>query len=102
MEKRLIIFLWACSIQVSAQQYTLSGQVRDEVSGELLGGVSVWDSLSGAGTFTNTYGFFSLTLPVKPQVIRFSYVGYEPFYFIPGADKTADIRLKRAAVHWTK
>lgn len=96
MGKRIFIFLWVCSIQASAQQFTLSGQVRDELSGELLGGVSVWDSLSGAGTLTNTYGFFSLTLSAKPQVIRFSYVGYRPLYFTPEKDQPLDIRLKRA------
>ena len=97
MRNFLWIFLWACGLQASAQQFTLSGQVRDLESGEQLGGVSVWDSLSGAGTFTNTYGFFSLTLAARPQVIRFSYVGYQPLYVKPG-DEPLDIRLKRATV----
>lgn len=93
------VFLWilllGCSAQVSAQQVTVSGRVYDMESGELLGGVSVWDSLSGAGTFTNTYGFFSLTLATRPQAIRFSYVGYQPQYIQPG-NEPMDIRLKRA------
>lgn len=97
MRKILGILFWSCSIQAAAQQFTVSGQVRDAGSGELLAGVSVWDSLSGAGTFTNAYGFFSLTLVAQPQKIKFSHVGYRPHYARPEKDKPLDIRLNRAA-----
>lgn len=98
MQRFLGIFLWFCSIGASAQQFTVSGQVRDESSGELLVGVSVSDSLSGTGTFTNTYGFFSLTFAAKPPVLKFSHVGYQPYYLQPEKDQPLDIRLKRTSL----
>jgi len=97
MTRFLSLLFLICSVRVSAQQLTVSGQVRDHDSGELLAGVSVWDSLSGAGTFTNAYGFFSLTLAAPPKRIKFSHVGYEPYYSEPEKDKPLDIRLKRSA-----
>ncbi|NML66906.1 TonB-dependent receptor [Hymenobacter sp. RP-2-7] len=42
---------------------TISGYVRDAASGESLPGVTVRHPASGLGTATNTYGFYSLTLP---------------------------------------
>lgn len=97
-----IIFLtWALcgAIFASGQKVTVSGQVRDQDSGELLNGAVVWDSLSASGSITNTYGFFSLTLTQRPKTLRFSYVGYQTYYLhmddeaLTGA---LDIRLKRA------
>ncbi len=64
-----------------AQQtrYTISGFVREAVSGESLIGVNIYLPDHKAGTVTNTYGFYSLTLPEADAVeITFSYVGYTP------------------------
>lgn len=57
-------------------KYTISGTVSDE-NGELLIGVNVYNSVKNAGTVTNEYGFYSLTLPEGPHEIAFSSVGYE-------------------------
>src|SRR5690606_27850706 len=78
-----IIFLtWALcgAIFASGQKVTVSGQVRDQDSGELLNGAVVWDSLSASCSITNSYGFFSLTLTQRPKTLRFSYVGYQTYY----------------------
>ncbi len=95
MRRFLLVFFWACSLHASAQQFTVSGQVRDRESGELLPGVSVADSISGSGTITNTYGFFSLTFARKVPVLKFSYAGYTPYYFQPENDQPLDIRLSK-------
>ncbi|MEJ7659651.1 MAG: carboxypeptidase-like regulatory domain-containing protein [Hymenobacter sp.] len=42
---------------------TISGYVRDQATGENLIGVAVVQTVTGLGTATNTYGFYSLTLP---------------------------------------
>jgi len=67
---------------VSAQQksrYTVSGFIREAGSGELLIGVNIYLSDHKTGTVTNTYGFYSLTLPASDSVtITASYVGYSP------------------------
>ncbi|MGI4741408.1 MAG: TonB-dependent receptor [Janthinobacterium lividum] len=59
---------------------TISGYVRDQATGENLIGVAVVQAGTGQGTATNTYGFYSLTLPTagldSVQLVA-SYVGYE-------------------------
>jgi len=61
-----------------AQKYTISGYISDEENGEKLIAANVLDQKSLAGTVTNTYGFFSLTLPKDSVTLSFSYIGYQP------------------------
>lgn len=63
----------------SAQnKYTVSGYVKDSRTGETLIGANVFlEHNTTVGTVTNTYGFFSLTLPEGPQRIVISYLGYQ-------------------------
>ncbi|GAA3939708.1 hypothetical protein GCM10022406_24760 [Hymenobacter algoricola] len=62
-----------------AAKFTVSGYVRDRATGETLIGVAVINPGSGQGTATNTYGFYSLTLPTAADSVRrlVSYLGYE-------------------------
>ena len=55
---------------------TLSGYLLDAESGEPLIGAAIQDSLSGKGTFSNAYGFYSLTLPAGVRKLKISYLGY--------------------------
>ncbi len=58
---------------------TISGYVRDQATGENLIGVAVVQAGTGQGTATNTYGFYSLTLPAAGlDSVRLvaNYVGY--------------------------
>lgn len=57
--------------------YTISGFVRDSASSESLISATLHDVLSGKGTLTNNYGFYSLTLPPGPVRLRTSFVGYK-------------------------
>jgi len=61
-----------------AQKYTISGRLSDAESGELLIAANVFDRISLKGAVTNTYGFYSLTLPKGKVELEFSYVGYQP------------------------
>ncbi|UYZ61524.1 TonB-dependent receptor [Hymenobacter weizhouensis] len=57
---------------------TISGYVRDAATGENLIGVAVVSPSTGQGTATNTYGFYSLTLPAQDSVrLLVSYLGFE-------------------------
>lgn len=58
------------------RNFTLSGHVKDE-NGETLINATVYDITSGAGTMTNAYGFFSITLPEGSHRLRCSYVGFD-------------------------
>jgi hypothetical protein len=56
---------------------TISGYVRDQQSREILIGVSIYVPSLKVGTVTNSYGFFSLTLPQGNHTAYISYVGYK-------------------------
>jgi CarboxypepD_reg-like domain/TonB-dependent Receptor Plug Domain len=63
---------------VFSQNFTLSGYVKDERSGETLIGVNVFNKDNKQqGAATNTYGFYSLTLQKGVYTIKFSYVGFQ-------------------------
>ena len=57
---------------------TVSGYVEDASSSERLPGAAVYAPDRDAGTTTNRYGFFSLTLPRGTHRLAFRYVGYQP------------------------
>ncbi|WP_299701880.1 carboxypeptidase-like regulatory domain-containing protein [uncultured Pontibacter sp.] len=61
-------------------KYTISGYVREKGSGESLIGVSVYLPGTSTGTTSNTYGFYSLTLPAQQDslTLLFSYIGFKP------------------------
>ncbi|MDQ3072663.1 MAG: TonB-dependent receptor [Bacteroidota bacterium] len=63
-----------------SQKYTISGYVSDAETGENLIGAVVYDMRSDEGIMTNSYGFFSLTLPSDSVLLAFSYIGYEQVY----------------------
>lgn len=64
------------SLPSSAQPVTLSGYVQDAESGERLIGASLIERNTGAGTVTNRYGFFSMSMPPGPADIHVSFIGY--------------------------
>jgi hypothetical protein len=59
-----------------AQNYTVSGFVKDAKNGEALIGVSVYKQGTTVGVSSNSYGFYSLTLPAGKHTLAFSYIGY--------------------------
>ncbi len=79
MKKRTsIFFLTFFSIVICAQSnYTLSGYIQDESSGENLIGVSIYEKESFKGTASNEYGFYSLTLPKGNYKIVYSFIGFK-------------------------
>ena len=73
----LLILLFSQVLILSAQNYTISGNITDATSGEDLIGVSVFIEGTTIGTIANTYGFYSLSIPKGEQKISFSFVGYK-------------------------
>ncbi len=59
-----------------AQKHTLSGTVKDKSTGETLIGAVVQTDDKTAGTATNEYGFYSLSLPAGEHTVKINYVGY--------------------------
>lgn len=89
------MYIWQ---PAKAADYTLSGYVFDEASGEALLGTVIYVKALGKGTTSNEYGFYSVTLPEGEHEIQFSYIGYEKqsikFSFKENTRK--NIRLKSA------
>ncbi|WP_396142321.1 carboxypeptidase-like regulatory domain-containing protein [Flavobacterium sp.] len=79
MKKQLlIVFLVLQSIlSVAQERVTLSGSVVDSNNNETVIGVLVEISELKISTFTNEYGFFSLTVPKGSYNLQVSTIGYE-------------------------
>lgn len=58
--------------------FTVSGYIKDETSGEQLSYANVYDKISGRGTITNNFGYFSLPLVEGKVELVSSYLGYNP------------------------
>lgn len=69
-------------------KFTLSGYLRDAENGEALIGAALYVEELHTGTITNTYGFYSLSLPQGNYKITFSYIGYQSI--------TKEINLNRS------
>ena len=78
--------------RLSAQEFTLSGFVRDAGNGEDLIGATIQLGESGSGTTTNAYGFFALSVPAGTSEIKVSYLGYETLR--KTIDVTADAKIE--------
>ncbi len=83
MIKRLgILFLFLLPLAAIAQsnqnKYTLSGYIKDSLSGETLIGATITVKGQSRGISSNQYGFYSITLLPGTYTLICSYVGYQP------------------------
>ena len=76
-------------------RFTISGYVTDDSNGETLLSATVAEVNSDRGAITNTYGFYSLTLPEGPVELRYSFSGFEAITlaFTLSADTTISMPL---------
>ena len=78
LPRKLYLFLFFFSILgFSQEKVTLSGVVSAANNNESLIGVSVYVYELNIGTYTNEYGFYSITLPKGTYNLRISYIGFE-------------------------
>ncbi len=78
-----LIFL-LLSINIFSQSptnYTISGYITEKGSKENLPGANIYIPKLKVGTTTNSYGFYSITLPADSIEIVISYTGYQSSYF---------------------
>jgi len=73
----LVIFSFKSNLLVSQEKFTLSGYVSDKNNGENIIGVNIYCTELKQGVTSNTYGFYSLTLPKGNYNISFSFIGYK-------------------------
>lgn len=79
--------------------YTISGYLTDQTSSEPLTGANIYEPKRGRGVATNTYGFYSLTLPAGSYQLRYSSLGYQTdtLALILTQDTTANLALAPVA-----
>jgi hypothetical protein len=95
LNKIYLLLLLLAALPLNAQT-TLSGYFTDEASGEPLLSANVIDLNTGQGALSNTYGFYSLTLPEADSArLRFSYIGYQSREFTVAlrGDQKLDVKL---------
>jgi hypothetical protein len=71
----LLIYFLISNISL-AQNYSIYGTVKDNTSGELLIGATIIIKEHNIGTVTNSYGFYSITLPEGEYILSYSFLGY--------------------------
>jgi len=100
-----ILSIFCFNHSVSSQDnspttYTISGYIEDAATGEKLIGANLYEPILQKGATSNTYGFYSLTLPADSVLIRVSYTGYEPRFlrFLLNEDKQFNVQLGEGAL----
>ncbi len=75
----LILAFFALTGVIRAQStYVLSGTITDTETGESLAGATVVvEGMPGTGAVSNSYGFYSLTLPAGKHRFSVRFIGYE-------------------------
>jgi len=73
-----LLFFLVCSITSYGQNYTVSGSVKDGSNGEdLFDAMVIVKNASNLGAKTNSYGFYSITLPAGEYVLIYRATGYD-------------------------
>ena len=60
----------------SQNRFTISGYVRDSLSGETLIGATVFVSGESNAIISNAYGYYSVTLPEGNYTLAVTFAGY--------------------------
>ena len=91
--------------QVQAQspisKASISGYLREKSSGEMLGNVVIAATPNASRTLSNSYGFYSITIPIgQPQWVYFRFPGFyaDSVYWTAKADTAVNIELSAIQV----
>lgn len=91
MKKVFTLLLLLPVLCFSQQKYTLSGYVSDAANGEELIGVNIVITDLKAGTGTNVYGYYSISLPPGSYQVEYQYIGYQNA--VRQVDLSGDVKL---------
>lgn len=97
---KLLLLICIAFTAVSAfgqKNTTISGTIKDDATGETLIGASVRiKELPQKGTATNSYGFYSITVPEGEYTLIYTYIGYETISKQMSVHKQMGIDIKLA------
>ena len=75
----LLLHLSIAGYAQKKEKYTISGEVRDSITGETIVGAVVKINELQTGATTNVYGFYSITLEKGDYTLVSSFIGYNEF-----------------------
>jgi len=73
----ILILSFIVTSSYAQKKYTISGYITDKNNGESIVGANVYCTALNLGVTSNTYGFYSLTLPQAIYDISFTFIGYQ-------------------------
>lgn len=73
----ILLLLFSATLSLAQSRYTISGTVSDKKNGETMIGATIYIKNTGSGSVTNSYGFYSITLPKGKYQVIYRMVGYE-------------------------
>jgi len=73
----ILILLAIVTSSYAQKKYTISGYVTDKNNGESIVGANIYSKALNLGVTSNTYGFYSLTLPQGIYDLSFTFIGYQ-------------------------
>jgi len=88
-----LLFTFFVTCGYAQEKHTISGYITALASGEALSNAKVYVPSVNKGALTNTYGFYSLTLPAGIYEIEFRYTSF------PTIRKTIDLSGKDVAIN---
>lgn len=96
MRKLALLFAGAllCTMQLLAQNVTVTGRVIDAKTGALLQDVSITAAGTSVGTKTDAEGNYSITVPAGTKSLTFSYVGYKSITYGIGRVLSLNVELE--------
>lgn len=97
MKKIFAIPLVFLTELVFPQNFSLSGKISDAANGETIIGATIFLKGSNKATFSNQYGFYSLTSPGGPDTLLISYIGYKTQSLPLVLDKNLSMNVSLAA-----
>lgn len=83
----ILIILTSTLFGQSAEKVTLSGYITDDKNGESLPGATIYVKELKSGTASNSYGYYSISIPSNNYTIIISFLGY--------TDKLIEINLAK-------
>lgn len=73
----ILVFASFLVLNVQAQNFSISGTLKDAANGETVIGATVFLKEANKSTFSNSYGFYSLNAPAGKYTLVFSFIGYK-------------------------
>jgi hypothetical protein len=67
------------ALQAQTGKYTISGYIKDESSGEVLINATITMQPSGVAVMTNSYGYYSVTMPAGKYTMLVTYSGFKTY-----------------------